>query len=209
MVLCDGYASSGTRARRKAAAELERVGGVDGNVSNLSIVSFPSAFDPAHGDIEATRIEPCDDERAALAKARRKERGRKRALDRSRRASNPGQYGPSKRQHARAERRAAANLPERAAEMPLGARAATKTGVPQQAYRRDVLSAGYRINRARLAEAAARAAAAKDHRPGAQPKTSSPTMARTSPSRTATSAPGTAGGAKPSRPPHPADSSPR
>ena len=48
--------------------------------------------------------------------------------------------------------------------MPLGARAANKTGVPQQAYRRDVLPAGYRVNRARLAEAAARAAAAKDHR---------------------------------------------
>jgi hypothetical protein len=36
-------------------------------------------------------------------------------------------------------------------------------GVPKQAYRRDVLSVGYRLDRARLAEAA-RAAAAKDHR---------------------------------------------
>ncbi|MEU7057627.1 hypothetical protein [Streptomyces sp. NPDC046197] len=36
--------------------------------------------------------------------------------------------------------------------------------MPKQAYRRDSLSAGYRFNRARLSEAAATAAAAKDHR---------------------------------------------
>lgn len=51
MVLAGGYASPATKVRRAAAAELERAGGVDGNVSNLSIVSFPSTFDPAHGDI--------------------------------------------------------------------------------------------------------------------------------------------------------------
>jgi hypothetical protein len=164
MVLAGGYTSPGTRARRAAAAELERVGAVDGNVSNLSIVSFPSTFDPDHGDIEATRVELTDEALAALAKARRKERGRKHALDRSRRASNPGQYGPSKRQQARAERRQAAGLPARAINVPGGARAANKAGVPKQAYRRDTLSAGYRLNRARLAEAAATAAAAKDHR---------------------------------------------
>ncbi|MGW2695616.1 zinc ribbon domain-containing protein [Streptomyces sp. NPDC001296] len=164
MALVGGYASTTTKARRKAAADLERVGGVDGNVSNLSIVSFPAAFDPAQGDIEATRVALTDDELAALAKAHRKERGRKRALDRSRRASNPREYGPSKRQHARAERRAAADLPERAVAVPGGARAASKAGVPRQAYRRDALSVGYRLNRARLAEAAAAAAAAKDHR---------------------------------------------
>ncbi|MFI6358182.1 hypothetical protein ACIBJF_37445 [Streptomyces sp. NPDC050743] len=146
-------------------------------------------FDPADGDVEATRIEPSDAELAALAKARRKCRGRKRALDRSRRASNSGQYRPSKRQQARAERRQAAGLPARTIETPGGARAANKGGVPKQAYRRDSLietpggaraankggvpkqayrrdslSAGYRLNRARLAEAAATAAAAKDHR---------------------------------------------
>ncbi|MGV9563706.1 zinc ribbon domain-containing protein, partial [Streptomyces sp. NPDC003480] len=164
MVLAGGYASPATKARRTAAATLERAGGIDGNVSNLSIVSFPSTFDPADGDIEATRIEPSDAELAALAKARRKDRGRRRALDRSRRASNPAQYGPSKRQQARAERRQAAGLPARAIAAPGGARAANKAGVPKQAYRRDSLSAGYRLNRARLAEAAATAAAAKDHR---------------------------------------------
>ncbi|MFD0119127.1 transposase [Streptomyces sp. NPDC127176] len=164
MVLCGSYASPATKARRQAAAALERRGGVDGNVSNLSIVSFPATFDPADGDVEATRIEPSDEELAALAKTRQKERGRKRALDRSRRAANPGQYRPSKRQQARAERRQTVGLPARAVDMPRGARSANKAGVPRQAYRRDRLSAGYRLNRARLAEAAATAAAAKDHR---------------------------------------------
>ncbi|WP_202919658.1 zinc ribbon domain-containing protein [Streptomyces adustus] len=164
MVLTEGYASPATKARRDTAAHLERVGGVDGNVSNLSIVSFPSTFDPAHGDVEATRITLTDDEIAALADDRRKERGRNRALDRSRRASNPGQYHLSKRQQARSERRTTASLPERAVAVPGGARAAGKAGVPRQAYRRDALSVSYRLNRARLAEAAATAAAAKDQR---------------------------------------------
>ncbi|MET8957695.1 zinc ribbon domain-containing protein, partial [Streptomyces sp. NPDC004533] len=164
MVLTGGYASPANKARRTAAAALERVGGIDGNVSNLSIVSFPNTFAPADGDVETTRIEPSDAALAALAKARRKNRGRRRALDRSRRASNPGQYQPSKRQQARAERRQATGLPTRTVETPGGARAANKAGVPKQAYRRDSLSAGYRLNRARLAEAAATQAAAKDHR---------------------------------------------
>ncbi|MGI5516696.1 zinc ribbon domain-containing protein [Streptomyces sp. CA-106131] len=164
MVLAGGYTSSATRARRAAAAALERVGGVDGNVSNLSVVSFPATFDPSHGDVEATRVDLSADELAALAKARQKERGRKRALDRSRRASNPTQYGPSKRQQARAERRQATGLPARSVEVPRGARAANKAGAPKQAFRRDTLSVGYRLNRARLADTAATSAAAKDHR---------------------------------------------
>ncbi|MFD0502643.1 transposase [Streptomyces chiangmaiensis] len=139
-------------------------GGIDGNVSNLSVVSFPDTFDPADGGIQTGRVELTVAERAALAKAQRKERGRKRALDRSRRATNPNQYGMSKRQQARAERRGAAGLPARQAEVPGGARAANTAGIPKQAYRRDDLSAGYRLNRAKLAEAAATLAAAKDHR---------------------------------------------
>ncbi|MFD0503456.1 hypothetical protein ACFQ0G_11890 [Streptomyces chiangmaiensis] len=164
MVLSGGYASPSTRARRKNAAGLERAGGIDGNVSNLSVVSFPDTFDPADGGIQTGRVELTVAERAALAKAQRKERGRKRALDRSRRATNPNQYGMSKRQQARAERRGAAGLPARQAEVPGGARAANTAGIPKQAYRRDDLSAGYRLNRAKLAEAAATLAAAKDHR---------------------------------------------
>ncbi|MET8957872.1 transposase, partial [Streptomyces sp. NPDC004533] len=133
MVLTGGYASPATKARRTAAAQLERAGGIDGNISNLSIVSFPDTFDPADGDVETTRIESSDAELAALAKSRRKDRGRRRALDRSRRASNPGQYRPSKRQQARAERRQAAGLPARTVQTPRGARAANKAGVPKQA----------------------------------------------------------------------------
>ncbi|MEU6657412.1 transposase, partial [Streptomyces sp. NPDC046900] len=164
MVLTGGYASPATRARRAAAADLGRVGGIDGNVSNLSVVSFADTFDPADGQVHSTRVELTDAERAALEKARRKERGRKRALDRSRRATNPGQYTPSKRQQARAERRKAAGHREKQVQVPGGARAANKAGVAKQAYCKDALSAGYRLNRARIAEAAATAAAAKDHR---------------------------------------------
>jgi hypothetical protein len=48
--------------------------------------------------------------------------------------------------------------------VPGGARVANAAGVPKQAYRKDDLSAGYRRDRARIAEAAASAAEAKDHR---------------------------------------------
>ncbi|MFF3000139.1 zinc ribbon domain-containing protein [Streptomyces sp. NPDC057950] len=164
MVLTRGYASPATRARRETAAGLDRVGGIDGNVSNLSVVSFPSTCDPADGGIRTSRVELSDAERDALEKGRRKERGRKRALDRSRRATTPAQYGLSKRQQARDERRTAAGLPALTDSVPGGARTANKAGVPRQAYRRDILSAGYQVNRARLAEGAATAAAAKDHR---------------------------------------------
>jgi hypothetical protein len=164
MVLTSGHASPLTKARRAAAAKLDRVGGIDGNVSNLCVVSVPDTFDPADGPVGATRVELTAAELAALEKSRRKERGRKRALDRSRRSTNPAQYTPSKRQQVRAARREAADLPERQVQTPGGARAANKAGVPKQAYRRDTLSAGYRFNRARIAEAAATAAAARDHR---------------------------------------------
>ncbi|MGW1044629.1 zinc ribbon domain-containing protein [Streptomyces sp. NPDC002547] len=164
LVLTAGYTSPATRSRRNAAAELDRVGGIDGNVSNLSVVSLPDTFDPTDGPVVATRVELTDDELVVLEKARRKERGRKRALDRSRRATNPDQYRPSKRQQTRSERRRAVGLPARTVQVPGGARDSNKAGVPKQAYRRDDLSAGYLRNRAKLAEAAATAAAAKDHR---------------------------------------------
>jgi hypothetical protein len=164
MVLCGGYASPGTRARRQAAAKLERVGGIDGNVSNLSIVSLPDTLDPADGRLATSRVELTEQELAALARLERKARDRRRALDRSRRATNTRQYGPSQRQHKRAERRKAAGLAERQITVPGGARAANAAGVPKQAYRKDDLSAGYRLDRARIAEAAASATQAKDHR---------------------------------------------
>jgi hypothetical protein len=55
MVLCGGHVSPATRARRQAAAELERVGGIDRNVFNLSITSLPDTLDLAHGDLAASR----------------------------------------------------------------------------------------------------------------------------------------------------------
>jgi hypothetical protein len=164
MILGVGYASPATRARRAAAAGLERVGGIDGNVSHLSVVSLPDTFDPADGQPAASRVELTDAERAALARAERKGRDRRRALDRSRRATNNRQYGLSQRQHKRAERRKDAGLAERRVTVPGGARVANAAGVPRQAYRKDDLSAGYRLDRARIAEAAASAAVAKDHR---------------------------------------------
>ncbi|MCJ0871627.1 transposase [Streptomyces sp. AP-93] len=42
MVLGPGYTSPSVRTMRARAAQLDRVGGVDGNVSNLSVVSFPA-----------------------------------------------------------------------------------------------------------------------------------------------------------------------
>ncbi|MER6442655.1 hypothetical protein ABT275_41055 [Streptomyces sp. NPDC001185] len=95
MVLTSGYASPETRTRRQAAAGPDRVGGIDGNVGNISVVSFPGTFDHADRRIETSRVELIDVGLAALENARRKERGRKRALDRSRRATNPEQHAPS------------------------------------------------------------------------------------------------------------------
>jgi hypothetical protein len=162
--LTGGYASPATRARRKAAAELDRVGGIDGNVSNLSVVSLPDTLDPADGRMATSRVELTAQELTALARAERKARDRRRALDRSRRATNTRQYGPSQRQQKRAERRKNAGLAERRVTVPGGARVANAAGVPKQAHRRDDLSTGYRLDRARIAEAAASAAEAKDHR---------------------------------------------
>ena len=107
MVLGGGYRSPATRARREAAASLERVGGVDGNVSNLAVVSFPSSLSPADGEVASTRATLSDEEQARLDRQRRKDRARARALDRSRRAANRRQYQHSRRQRRRAERRAA------------------------------------------------------------------------------------------------------
>jgi hypothetical protein len=108
MILGDGYCSPATRARREAAADLQRVGGVDGNVSNLAVVSFPRSFSPADGEVASTRVSLSQEEKARLAQKHRKDRARQRALHRSRRAGNPQRYRPSHRQRGRAERRAAA-----------------------------------------------------------------------------------------------------
>jgi len=164
MILDAGYASPATQARRAKAAAVERVGGMDGNVSNLAVVSFPASLDPADGPVTATRITPGDVDRAKLERDRRKARGRQRALDRSRRATNRDHYQLSKRQEKRAARRMAAGLPERTVEVPNGPREANAAGVPKRAYRNDWLSNGYRRARAGHAAAAASLAKAKAHR---------------------------------------------
>src|SRR5262249_28312070 len=116
-------------------------GSLGGVGRELSVVSFPDTFHPADGELQTSRVELTDAELAALAKAQRKERGRKRALDRCRRATNLNQYGMSARQQARAERCEASGLPARHVEVPGGTRAVDKAGVPKQAHRRDDLAA--------------------------------------------------------------------
>jgi hypothetical protein len=162
MVLGPGYASPAVREMRDQAARLDRVGGVDGNVSNLSIVSFPASLDG--GTPVSTEITLTDAERVRLEKEAKKRRGRARALERSRRAANAGQYGLSKKQAKRAARREAQGLRPRAVTMPGGARESRSDGVPKQAFRRDRLSINHRIQRARQAEHAASIAEHRRHR---------------------------------------------
>ncbi|MGO4758672.1 transposase, partial [Streptomyces sp. 2MCAF27] len=130
----------------------------------LSIVSFPAGLDPAEDAPASTEITLTDAERARLEKEAKKRRGRARALERSRRATNTAQCGLSKKQTRRAERRVAKGLREKTGTVPGGARAARADGVPKQAFRRDHLSGGYRQVRARQAEAAASAAEHRRHR---------------------------------------------
>ncbi|MFF5502239.1 transposase [Streptomyces roseolus] len=162
MVLGPGYSSPAVRRLRHQAARLDRIGGVDGNVSNLSVVSFPAR--PDGGKPVSTEITLTDVERARLEKEAKKRRGRARALERSRRATNAGQYGMSKKQSARAARRAAKGLEPRTVIVPGGARTARSNGVPQQAFRHDRLSSAYRARRARRAEAEASLAEHRRHR---------------------------------------------
>ncbi|MGE7387156.1 zinc ribbon domain-containing protein [Streptomyces sp. NPDC004126] len=158
MILGPGYTAPAVQQMRRQAAALDRIGGVDGNVSNLSVVSFPASLDPADSAAASTEITLTDAERTLLEKQAKKRRGRARALERSRRSTNTGQYGLSKKQMRRADRRASKGLLEKTVTVPGGARAARTDGVPKQAYRRDRLSEGYRQHRARQAEHAASAA---------------------------------------------------
>lgn len=162
LVLGPGYTAPTVRAMRDRASLLDRIGGVDGNVSNLSVVSFPA--DLAGGKPLSTEITLTDTEQALLGKQAKKRRDRARALERSRRATNSAQYGLSKKQARHATRRAEKGLRPKAASVPGGARAARSDGVPKQAFRHDRLSAGYRVERARQAEHAASVAEHRRHR---------------------------------------------
>ncbi|MER7826229.1 transposase [Streptomyces sp. NPDC096097] len=164
MMFGSGWSSPAVRQMRQQAAELDRIGGVDGNVSNLSAVSFPANLDPSAGTAVSSEIVLTDTERTRLELEAKKRRGRARALERSRRSTNTGQYGLSKRQRDRAERRADQGLMPKTVGVPGGARDSRSDGVPKQAFRRDRLSHGYRELRARQAEAAASAAEYRRHR---------------------------------------------
>lgn len=162
MVLGPGYTAPSVRAMRDRAAQLDRIGGVDGNVSNLSVVSFPA--DLISGKPVSTEVTLTDAEQRLLEKQAKKRRGGARALERSRRATNAAQYGLSRKQARRAARREARGLEPKTVTVPGGARAARSDGVPKQAFRRDRLSASYREQRARQAEHAASIAEHRRHR---------------------------------------------
>jgi hypothetical protein len=200
MILAGGYASLGTRARRKKAADLDRVGGIDGNVSNLSVVSLPDSLDPADGPLATSRVELTDAELAALARRERKARDRRRALDRSRRATNTRQYGLSKRQHKRAERRAKSGLAEREVTVPAAPASRTRPVSRSRPTARTTSPRAIGSTGPGSRRPPRRRRRRRIIVPAGSPPASSARTGRTSSSRTATSAPGSAGGASGCRP---------
>ncbi|MBB2944143.1 hypothetical protein FB565_003872 [Actinoplanes lutulentus] len=162
MILGPGWTSPAVAGQR-AAAPSDRLGGVDGNVSSLAVVSMPA--DPAElGGLRTSLVTITAEQRESAARAAKKARDQQRSLDRSRRNSNPGQYQQSKRERGRADRRAGAGLVPRQVPTPTGARVANRNGVPRQAYRKDQLSPAYRRTRAEHAAAARSRSQAKHAR---------------------------------------------
>jgi hypothetical protein len=139
-----GYESAATLARRDAVPTGRRAG-VDANVSNLSLASFPLH---SPGNLVVEQVMLTSEQHQAAERAERRVRARQRALDRSRRNSNPDQYGLSVRQQARAARRARCGLRPKLVPNPGGARAARMDGAPLRAYRCDTLSHAYQRTRA-------------------------------------------------------------
>jgi hypothetical protein len=139
-----GYQSPATRARCGAIPGNRRAG-VDANVSNLSVASFP---DDQPGQLVADQICCTIEQQTAAERVAKQARVRQKSLDRSRRNTNPDQYGPSVRQQARTQRRAAKGLAARQISNPGGSRHARAGGVPLRAYRHDRLSTGYYRTRA-------------------------------------------------------------
>ena len=153
MVLVAPYVAPAVAARRERAAKTTaaRRAGIDVNVSNITVASH------ARGrDLQVTRVERDGEAKARGIKQARRERRRKRALERSRRATNAAQYQLSKRQEKRARRREAAGLPPQHV-IPAGSRRVRGDGKPLQAYRKDQLSRSYREQRAAQAADAASA----------------------------------------------------
>ena len=157
MVLVAPYVAPATVTRRQAAPT-DRRGGVDVNVSNVTIASH---HDGDHLKID--RVARDAGQRQATTREAKKTRDRQKALDRSRRASNPDQYQPSKAQKREQRRRADTGLPAREFT-PAGPRKARTDGRPVRAYRHDALSRTYRKGRAQAAEGAAGVARARRDR---------------------------------------------
>ncbi len=156
------YQSTGTQARRAQIPDGRRAG-VDANVSNLSVASFP---DDQAAQLVVDKLSCTREQQQAAQRAAEKARARQKALDRSRRNTNPNQYGPSARQQERAARRAAAGLAPKQVLNPGGARHARADGVPSRAYRHDTLSRRYLRVRADHAADARAASQAKQARAG-------------------------------------------
>jgi hypothetical protein len=152
-----GYQSPSTRTRR-AGVPADRRGGVDANVSNVSVASFP-ADTPEQWVTGQLICTP--QQRKTAARAATQTRARQRALDRSRRNTNASQYGPSPRQAARAARRDVKRLAARQVTNPGGGRASRADGVPLRAYRHDKLSGGYQRTRTDHAAQSRRTSQAK------------------------------------------------
>lgn len=150
-VLTNGYTSPDTQARR-AGVPTGRRAGVDGNVSSLEVVSTPLDGDGeevlAHHVRVTTQMREQADWEALHA------RREQRALDRSRRATNPSEYELSKQQKRELEKRKKRGKTLPKGVIPKGARftKGLKSRVPQTPYRVDELSNGYRHTRAKHAD---------------------------------------------------------
>ncbi|MDT7721209.1 MAG: hypothetical protein QOE94_2220, partial [Mycobacterium sp.] len=155
-----GYQSPSTQGRRAQIPD-DRRAGIDANVSNLAVASFPVAG-PEQLVVDQVGCTP--EQRQAAEKAARWARDRQRAMDRSRRNTNPDQYGPSARQTARAARRAAAGQSPKQVVNPGGPRHARADQRPLRGYRHDTLSHRYRTIRADYAAASRSTSRAKHAR---------------------------------------------
>lgn len=157
MVLTHPYVPPATEQARTKVPAGRNAGG-DLNVSNLTVASHE-----AGGDLTVTHIERDHAARQVEQARAKKRRNRQRALDRSRRNSNPEQYRLSDAQQADADRRTSAGLEPRK-HAPKGPRKARSDGVPLRAYRRDTTSRGYRKTRAEIvADGASARQARKAH----------------------------------------------
>ena len=138
-----------------------RRAGVDVNVSNLSVASFPDG----HPDqVVVEQITLSNAQRDAAGREACRAKACQKAFDRSRRNSNPGQYGLSARQLARADRRARQGLSAQHVCNPGGARLARADGGPVRPYRHDALSQTYHRTRADYRADARRRSRAKQAR---------------------------------------------